>query len=284
VEDNDEVNMGTDFVYQWLNCDEHAATDIKYSLRSLEQNWLGNLRVTVVGDRPKDFGQMFHIPHQPVQTPHQQRALDAVRKMEAVLGARHIQERFVMMHDDHYLLRPMDEMYVMRRRAVSEIDPLWEPTDANRKHKRLLYETAKALREKGFTRVWNYETHIPRMYEKRKMAEVIDIYRPAGNRLLLATLYYNHHYRHQEPELMHPYDDCKVAFFGSREKHTVPPPLTSDTDAAMAYYAQALIGKHFMNHNNRGIADFNLQYLRHSLWPEPSVFEPPPQPTLTIAR
>ena len=132
--------------------------------------------------------------------------------------------------------------------------------------------------------MWNYETHIPRMYDKRKLGEVMDIYRPAGNRLLVATLYFNHHWPNQEPEMMHMLDDVKVAFFGSRDRGTVPPAPTANVEEGMAYYAKHLVGKHFMNHNNRGIADFNLQYLRHSLYPNPSVFEPRTSPILTAPR
>lgn len=266
--------MGTDFVYQWIDCDAHSVTDLQYSLRSLESNWIGNYRVTLVGDKPRGYADLYHVPHTKLEKEHDARALDAARKLETITRMRHIQEQFVLMHDDNYLLQPMDMMYLLRRRAVNEVDLDKEPAPHSRKWNKLLFNTARCLRDKGFKRVWNYETHIPRVYEKRKLAEVMDLYRPAGNRLLTATLYFNHHFRHQEPELLHPHDDCKVAFFGTHDRNTVGPAPTKDVQQGIRYYLQHMVGKHFMNHNMRGMADPNLQYARHSLWPTASSHEP----------
>lgn len=277
--------MGTDIVYVWINAGPFAPDDLKYSLRSVEQNWVGNFRVSIVGDRHPGLKEFWHIPHTRMEDPHLPKALDSVRKMEAIINTPYIQEGFVYMYDDTYLLRPMDQMYIRQRVALREIPADWSVLGTNRKHQLQLYETVKALRQHGFKRVWDYETHTPRWYEKRKMQEVIDTYRPAGNRLLLATLYYNHHYKHQEPRLLRPNDECKVVFAG-RRTDGVPPAPTTNPMMAMEHYRSHIGTNHFWNHKDGGISDVGLQYLRHSLWPEPSSFEAPASriiPNLTIA-
>lgn len=266
----------TDFVFVWINADEHAAEDLKYALRSIEQHWTGDFRVTIVGEQPPKLANLVHLPHTRVQGQEHAKAVDAVRKLECIINARHIMERFVYTYDDCYLLQPMDELYMSMRRAVREVPADWQPVGlGSKKHTNAKWETIKALREAGFKRIWDYETHTPRMFEKRKLQEVLDLYRPAERHLLVPTLYYNHHYRHQEPQILHPLDTCKVVFEGKHNSVSVPPALGLDPQAGMRHYAQALVGKHFWNHNNRGINHPALQYLRHSLWPEPSVFEAP---------
>jgi len=273
---------GTDIVIVWIQADEHAAHDLKYALRSLEQHWMGNFRVTIVGDKPPGLQRFYHLPHQRMAATEHPKALDAVRKLEAIVAAPHIQQRFVYAYDDTYLLRPVDELYLAKRRAVREVPDTWTVGDAGKVHKVALFNTVQCLRDHGFKRIWDYETHMPRVFEKRKLQEVMDLYKPAERRLLVPTLYFNHHYRHQEPELLSPLDDCKVVFYGRHSKDSVPPAPTTDSAAAIAYYAKHCVGKHLWNHNNNGMRDVNLQYLRHSIWPDASAFEiPATQPTTT---
>lgn len=277
--------MGTDIVYPWIAGNAFANDDLKYSLRSVETNWVGRFRITIVGDRHPGLKDVWHVPHERLNEPHLPKALDSVRKMETILATPYIQDGFVYMYDDVYLLQPMDAMYIRQRFATAEIAPDWHLTGTGRKHQAQLFATVKALREKGFKRIWNYETHTPRWYEKRKMQEVIDIYRPAGNRLLLATLYFNHHYRHLEPTILHPMDTVKVAFSTNRfGDHSVPMPATNDPILQMQAFEKLIVGKHYLNHNNGGIGQVGLQYLRHSLWPEPSEMEIPTriQPTTNL--
>lgn len=267
--------QGTDWVIPWINPGgpgSREREDLKFALRSLERYWVGNVRVTIIGDDP-GFTHLWHASHQREATDDHPKALDAVRKMEAIIGLAYVQERFAYGYDDTYLLRPVDELYLSRRRATKEIPADWNGTVSTRKWSSALANTVQVLRDNGFTRIWNYETHMPRFFEKRKMLEVIHLYKAAERRLLLPTLYFNHHFKGQEPEILSPHDDCKVIFTGRNDGQGVPPAATTNEVKALIHYKQATIGKHFLNHNNRGMADPAMQYLRHALWPEPSTFE-----------
>lgn len=276
---------GTDFVFVWIAPpgDAFAREDLKYAMRSLEASWVGNMRVTVVGDDPKFTGQIWHAPHERIESDLMPKALDAVRKMEAIIGLPYVQDRFVYMYDDTYFLRPVDELWLSRRRAVREVPDGWTG-GGSRKHQEALGNTVKCLRDNGFTRIWDYETHMPRFFEKRKMLEVIHLYKADVRRLLLPTLYFNHHYKGQEPEILSPHDDVKVMFKGRLANGVKPAPTTNEMKA-LEYYRQHIIGKHVWNHNNKGIRDPGLQHLRYTLWPNESSFEAAPKRTrLSIAR
>ncbi len=270
------MSRATDIVFVWIDEPPFAQGDLKYALRSWETNWVGNIRMTIVGDNHPQLQDVWHVPHQREAAQLHPKALDSVRKMEAILHLGYIREGFVYTYDDVYLLQPMDELYLRKRYALRELPADFHTQQTSRKHQALLAQTAKVLREHGFKRVWDYETHMPRFYEKRRMQEVIDIYKPAENRLLLATLYFNHWYKHQEPTLLHPMDNVKVTFAG-RSTVGVPPPPTTDPHVNMAYYQQHIVGKHILNHTGNGMKDVGLQYLRHSLFPEPSEYEIQPR-------
>lgn len=270
---------GMDIVYVWVNSGAHATTDLRYSLRSLEENWLGNFRVTVVGDEPPGTTGYWHLPTARNSDPHLPKALDAVHKMQAICNARHIGDRFAYWYDDVYLLKPVDQAFLERRVATHEVTRDMVARGAVRKHAQQVLATAKVLFDAGFKRVWNYETHTPRIFDKRRMQEVLDLYRPAASRLLLPTLYFNHFHRGQEPALLSRLDDVKAGFYGLTDcPRSFPPAATTNDLEAMRTYAANCAGKAYLNHNDRGL-DVGLQFLRHSLWPQPSSFEMPEHAT-----
>lgn len=271
-----------ELVYVWVDADEMALEDLRFSLRSVERHCLPNYRITIVGDKPTGMGGVLHAPMERKVNVDHPKAYDAVWKMEKICGIRELQERFCLMYDDVHFIADFDELFLSVRRAVKEIPKDFELHATSRKHTHAKRETVKALREAGFNRIWDYETHLPRMFEKRKMLEVIHTYKALERRLLLPTLYFNHHYKHQEPELLSKFDNVKVNFAGHGEGTSVPPANSKNPELAIQYYRPFLVGKTVWNHNNRGMKDYGLQCLRHALFPEQSHFEK--KPVLTLQK
>jgi hypothetical protein len=275
--------LGTEICIPYV-LDAHGGLDLRYALRSWEHNWKGLFRITLVGEKPPGLNELWLVPHQKAVSNHFPRALDAVEKVKLMCTAGYMRnDRFIYSYDDIYLLRPADEADVDRRIGLREIsrDEAFGTVPsvyAKGKHGRLVLQTARRLFERGHVRVWNYETHIPRFYERRKMLDVIDVYKPGENRLLLSTLYFNHFYPDQEPVLMNPMDNIKAGFYGKVNDPRSLPPYRGNERDAMAHYRRQLTGKLWLNHNDLGL-DVGLQHLRHTLWPEPSCFESqPPAP------
>lgn len=273
------MSLHTDIVYVWHHGGDRAVEDLRYSLRSVEDNWgttraSSMARVFIVGDRPPGWGGFFHLPHEHQSSKmgvFRPKVVDAVRKMKVILDCDQITERFLYMYDDICLLQPVDAAYFERRFAVREVTNT-EPISTTR-HAMQGWDTVKALRQAGCTRVWNYETHLPRLFEKRRMREVIARFDPEVNRLLLPTLYFNYHYRDQEPTLLHKMDSVKAGFYGSEDANGYGRSREVDPERACRYHLQCMAGKTFLNWNDKGIKDPGLFYAMNTLWPKPSHFE-----------
>lgn len=285
----------TDIAYVWVHLGrDRAVEDLRYSLRSLEQNWGDGpgqtFRVFIVGDRPPHWHDMMHVPHthesSAVNGLRFPKAVDAVRKMKEILRCADIGERFLYMSDDIVLLKPTGPQYFDKLIAQSEFTG--QENFSISRFGKLMENTYKALKAYGLKRVFHYETHMPRLFEKRKMWEVIQRFDPEKNLLLLPTLYYNYHYPGQQPTLLHKLDNVKVAFLGADGPHTYPRSRHTDPELACAYHLDLMLGKRFLNWNDNGIRDHGLFYALTRMFPEPSSFEvarrnAPPNP-LTITR
>lgn len=283
------MSSHTDIVYVWVHAGDRAVEDLRYSLRSVEENWMrGSYRVFIVGDRPPHWGDFMHLPHAHESSKERglkyPKAVDAVRKMKAILDCPQIGEQFVYMSDDVALLRPLDAEYLAVRRAALELDPAQKV--GGTKWRTWIWNTYEALKQAGCTRVWNYETHLPRVFEKRRMREVIARFDPEKNHLLLPTLYFNYFHKDQPPELLHKLDNVRVVFFDTEDGLSHGRSREREPERACAYHLDRMRGKHLLCWNNNGMKDPGLFYAIHALFPRKSAFEqlrvaPPP---LTIER
>jgi hypothetical protein len=267
------MSLHTDIVIPWVNADAHAPHDLKYTLRSINQMWKGLYRVVLIGDKPTHLTGFKHLPMERTNDAHLPRALDAVRKIQAAIDCKEIQQRFVWTYDDIIFLRPVGMDDLTLRVGMYELTPDHMGYGSGG-HRQAMRKTYQALKDRGLRRVYNYETHMPRVYEKRRLQEIIDIYRPASNRLLIPTLYFNHFHPNEEPILMKDRPDLLARFVGeSRSPYDIPPAPTTDNERAIPWYLEQLRGKRMLNWNNSGMR-VGLQYTRHKLFPDESEHEP----------
>ena len=175
------------------------------------------------------------------------------------------------MYDDVYLMRPVDDEFLRQRFALLEYDLNQRGTQV-RKHKRLQHWTHDALLDAGHKRVWNYETHIPRVLEKRKMGQVFERYNPKQKRLLYFTLYFNHHFPELEPTILSKLDNVKAGFYGFNDQYGFGPPSGGGTQQAIDHYTKACLGKAYVNHNNEGL-HVGLTTFICRAFANPSMFE-----------
>lgn len=273
------MSSHTDIVFVWVHSGDRAVEDLRYALRSLEDNWGTRqgqtFRVFIVGDRPPGWGDFMHVPHHHESSREKglvcPKAVDAVRKMNAIINCSTIGERFIYTYDDVCFLKPIDAEYFDRPMANNEM--LDTSNFPGSRWGKQVKDTYKALKAYGLRRVWNYETHLPRLFEKKKMREVIERFKPEENRLLLPTLYFNYHHAEVEPRILNKFDDVRAGFYGREAENSFPRSREIDEALACAYHRRLFTGKQFVNWNDEGIKDPGLFYALHSLWPTPSSFE-----------
>lgn len=273
--------MKITFAYPWINAGSpdgkgltDALKDLTYSLRSLEQHYCGQFNVAVVGDCPPNLGGLIYIPHarrgKPGQLP---KALDAVDKMRLMLACPHITDTFVYMSDDVVLNQPTT--FDMLRTLIARADTagLAAKRDTSSAHHQVRLNTLQALQQAGVAQPYDYETHLPRVFVKRKMHEVLHRYQPDANRLMLSTLYYNHHFPGQQPDhVIGPHDPLKAFVGGQGNDYTVGCPPTLGRSEALAWYQQQLGHRWVVNWNDQGVRHGLRLYLNHR-FPDRSVFE-----------
>lgn len=194
----------------------HASwEELRYALRSMEENLQFDFRVTVVGDRPDWLRNAQHIP-----MARRNRGIDFARyydtrtKMIEVIYRRGITRDFIWTYDDIVFLKPQGIEEIALPKAMLDMAERGE--DYYRNKREAWYQTQwhslVLLKERGLP-LWNYETHTPRVYNKRKMAEVMETYTRAVP-WNMATIYFNHHYKGRPVLLDVHHDGYKAGFYG----------------------------------------------------------------------
>ncbi len=254
----------TTFVYPWIYEHNGALWDLIHSLRSIDEHWLTPVgyQVLIVGDMPPTLanGLLFQpLPQVPPNT-RWRRCVDVCQKLAWALNCPTVGERFVYMYDDVLFLQPTDESYLSQRVALKELLPGSEhaPRDLH------VYKakTEKALRAAGLTGpLWDFETHMPRLFDRRKMQEVFEKFQPGVNALLFSTLYFNWHFRREgpggpttevlPPTLLHPMDRHLVRFSSGASHGLAAAPIALELPHQVAYYRNHMIGKHLLNYGSK---------------------------------
>lgn len=176
--------------FVWLHI--HAADDsveLKYSIRSVYKYFQGDVKVTLIGDRPNWY-RGHHIPVTQIFRRANRKldsTVDQANKMIVAATHPEISEEFLWCMDDFILLKPV----TVADLRVVRYDPWWQKNNKSQWHK-LISTTFDALKAKGRP---NYQTgtHLPHMFEKHKLVELFSIYNYPKALTLFEILYTNHY-------------------------------------------------------------------------------------------
>lgn len=171
------------FVYPYWH---RGASDdeIRWSVRSVERNFRGTARITIIGDRPPWYTGHY-IPQQRVGKHNANRSFrDMLTKVWTMATHPEIDQEFVWMMDDVYLIKPVTIEELSIPRAVR-----WHECESNSWQRRKK-NTMRALSAVGRT-VHDYATHLPHVAEKEKLRILFDEFRLDQNTLLWEVLYGN---------------------------------------------------------------------------------------------
>lgn len=151
-----------DAVYLFRDCGDDS--ELRHSLRSLAN--LGQVdRVVVSGTHPDwlagDVVRVAPSVHPPGKF------LDAWANLVAAVEDPRVSDEFVLMNDDFFVLRPVDDLPVLARCTWPE----WRPTISRGLMRRRA--TADALALLDVDPVAAYEGHRPLLIDKRIMRQVI---------------------------------------------------------------------------------------------------------------
>lgn len=168
--------------------------ELKYSLRSLSNFPHDN--VYIVGDKPDWIKWVIHIP-----ASDEWNKFENVRnKFMAICKNNDISNDFVLMHDDFYILQPIDSIpYYIRWTLQEHMDTIYSKYGENHYRKSI-----KWVKDK-FPNWYSFDTHTPIVLNKEKFKKILELYPwESGSKRSLYCNYYWIEWVKWDT------DDCKV--------------------------------------------------------------------------
>lgn len=230
--------------------------ELKYALRAWER-FYGAEEVVLIGDLPEWCTGVTFLPWKRNDKAKHSNFSDTSGKLKYYIESRIAKENFIWTYDDIYPIRFVDEEDLLRPWAVQRF-PEGCDQGNERGHVDLILRTMQL-----FESPCNYETHMPRLYNRTPMRMLFEIYREEiQSGLQVSSLYFNHWLF--EPVLMEK-DYPRVCFHGRDNKGS----FSSDDGQWIEQNSSRAL---FMNHNNSGLTVKLRQFLER-LFPDKSHFE-----------
>lgn len=182
------------FVYVYAKKFE-VWNEISYSIKSIRKFYAKDAKIFVVGDDPKIPG-VTHIHHERKVEPHgSSRAFDIIQKLMLICDTPEIPENFILMYDDIVLLMSVGNEAFIRRYSMgledrSKVFSTVKSGSPSAEWKALFQNAINRL-DKAGRPTYNYETHLPRVFNKTKVKEVIERYKMTQIPYVFSTLYFN---------------------------------------------------------------------------------------------
>jgi len=152
--------------------------ELEYSIKSVRKFYQGEARCFVIGDDPKL--DVNYIPSPKYSGGNTQpRHQDQMLKFDKLWDSD-INEEFVLMYDDIYLLQPTTKEELQITYGRSEVDDVYEYIKTRKGtggYKRLwtsTYDYIKTYRDSNGLKTYDWETHLPRFMLKSKLKHLID--------------------------------------------------------------------------------------------------------------
>lgn len=238
-----QKSQKTDIVIPYL---KSTNSNLALVINSIKQNAQFEHRIVVIGDDPKIPG-IHHIPHTRAQNITSPKLRDSYDKLKIIISEKSISEDFIYTYDDVYWNKPVTLEFFEKAIALNLFNPSKNGTlQGWAAH---LSRTINMLHESGHT-TWNYETHLPRLYNKEKIRKVLGFPGSFKN-LLIATVYFNVFYN-DTPILFNKSLNIKAGFYGQHS------PYSYKDMGDLPKICDANI---FINHNQAGITQNLKDYL-----------------------
>lgn len=236
--------------------------ELRYMLRSIEQNLKGDYEIEIYGDAPnwvtnvKVVKTERYYPEWLREKKQKEKKgldyenfFDTLNKVKMFAKAN--EGKFLYMYDDVLVIREININYI--RNIPLEIElPIYYHIRKHEKHGRTINSSVDVLNnENSFFSprdIYNYETHIPRVYECEKMRQCFAMFDFTKMEIpyALATVYCNYY-----DEDSYRYTDgiksIKAGFYGINEN------VASYLSSSLEYIEAATKDKIFVNYNDMGL-------------------------------
>jgi hypothetical protein len=227
--------------------------ELRYTLRSIAmycEDWVND--VWLIGDKPA-WANVNHIPMKRRKNIKYNCWHDTRDKTIAVIEDERISEDYILWYDDIVCLEDISLDDIATHKAVCDlgkVDIDKRFGDTGGRYRQLLKNTVKRLQAESLP-TWNYETHLPRLFHKGRMAEVLDYFNLRSEiaelPYMLPTCYYNYYFPEAQPE--------SIAGFDTKWKMIARPAEQYESICKRAGTAK------WLNYNNSSLSKCLKQYI-----------------------
>ncbi len=185
---------------------EAAGEELKYALRSLQENLKEPFQVVIIGDREDWFSpNIIHIPHEvhlikedcncPAPSMVRNPQADVAHKIFTAIASGEIEGDFILSNDDIFLLGPT---YLSEIEVLKAFGTLDKGGKEGGIYNHNIKRTAKVLEANGLP-IHRYGAHIPVLMNAEHLLEVIEKYNALDKGFLLTSLYFNERFPEARP-------------------------------------------------------------------------------------
>jgi hypothetical protein len=151
-----------DYVYI---CRYGENEELRYSIRSVEAN-LPPGKIWVVGGKPSWYSGNYIPVEESAGKQH-----SAIKNLSAIVQSDEIQEDFVLMNDDFFVVKPVKEIKTYHGGSLADKISMRKLITPGSRYVQLLEKTCKSLQKIGLTEILDYEIHVPMKMSKTGLRE-----------------------------------------------------------------------------------------------------------------
>jgi hypothetical protein len=179
--------------------------ELRYTLRSIERNARFEYNIVIVAPELPEWlntKEITWIKSTTERAPFYPKAWDSIMKWRLLLHSKEVSNDILLCYDDTVFLSPVARKDLHELVALTDIAKQnIELINASATWKEHLRTTFAALCRNNM-KTFSYETHIPRLFKKNKVEELIEKFGFKKRPYLLPTLYFNEYFAHKTPLLL----------------------------------------------------------------------------------
>lgn len=153
-----------DYVYI---CRDGDNEELRYSIRSIVKN-LPDVNVILVGGKPKWYsGQYISVENE------KNKFYSITKCWKYIKESNHISNNFILMNDDFYLLKKINEIPIMHGGPLKEKIDKYTSAHGHNRYSRILLDAYNKLKHIKISDPFDYDIHVPMPIEKDKITDQV---------------------------------------------------------------------------------------------------------------
>jgi len=221
--------------------------ELIFTVRSIDKYFSEDHQIILVGDRHPKL-DIPVISCEQIKGKQFSKCTDSIKKMNCICDSAEITEDFVYWYDDIVLLKEINLSFFEIQYFLQNMSGLKILGNSN--YEQLKAETYFMLKKNNLP-LFNFETHLPKLFNKSLMKDLLHKFIKSDSHLLINSLYCNYYHKTKPVEL-HLEDSIKAGFYGNSNAYGF---------GQVNDYSGILKNKTFLNYNNRGLSESLKKYI-----------------------